>query len=102
VLGKSVNSVFQVKDHQDYFSQDFPAADRRQEIIAVSVDGRMVTLAITRAKLAPPEAVNAEMALVLRDVTNEDAIRHLLGDFLANITHEFRTPLTAQAVSIGF
>jgi signal transduction histidine kinase len=100
VLGKSINTVFQVNDQQDYFSQDFPAADRRQEIVSVSVAERSVTLAITRAKLAPPEAVNAELALVLRDVTNEDAIRHLLGDFLANITHEFRTPLTAQAVSI--
>jgi signal transduction histidine kinase len=32
-------------------------------------------------------------------VTEEDAMRHLLGDFLANITHEFRTPLSALAAS---
>jgi signal transduction histidine kinase len=71
-----------------------------QNIVSVNIRDKLITLAITRAKLAPPEAQNADIALVLRDVTNENAIRRLLGDFLANITHEFRTPLTAQAVSI--
>jgi signal transduction histidine kinase len=54
---------------------------------------------MTGARLAPPDAGNARVALVLRDVTAEDAMRHLLGDFLANITHEFRPPLSALAAS---
>ena len=36
---------------------------------------------------------------MLRDVSSEESIRRLLGDFLANITHEFRTPLSALAAS---
>jgi signal transduction histidine kinase len=42
----------------------------------------------------------ANWVVSIRDVSNEEAMRGLLGEFLANITHEFRTPLTALAVSI--
>ena len=104
VLGKVIDDVFRVKDGNERFSENISSPDRRQDIVTVLAGDRPVTLAITHAKLtpklAPPEAGNADLALVLRDVSNENAIRRLLGDFLANVTHEFRTPLTAQAVSI--
>ena len=47
----------------------------------------------------PPEANSANRALVIRDVTNEEYIHRLLGDFMANVTHEFRTPLAALEAS---
>jgi two-component system sensor histidine kinase ResE len=56
-------------------------------------------LSISKANLIPPEANSANRALVIRDVTNEEYIHRLLGDFMANVTHEFRTPLAALEAS---
>jgi signal transduction histidine kinase len=39
------------------------------------------------------------VALVFRDVSEEEAVHRLLGHFLANVAHEFRTPLSALAAS---
>jgi PAS domain S-box-containing protein len=99
-LGKSVDTIFRLEGGNERFSQRIHSAGENQEIVTVRVNNRPVVLAITGAKLAPPEAGKAQMVLVLRDVSNEQAIRRLLGDFLANITHEFRTPLSALAASI--
>ena len=41
-------------------------------------------------------------ALVLRKNVNEEAVQHLRSHFLANITHEFRTPLSALRASVEF
>jgi signal transduction histidine kinase len=63
-------------------------------------NGKQATLAITGARLIPPETDDARVALVFRDVSEEEAIHRLMGHFLANVSHEFRTPLSALAASV--
>jgi two-component system sensor histidine kinase ResE len=62
-------------------------------------NGQERLLSISKSKLVPPEASSSNQALVIRDVSNEEYIHRLLGDFMANITHEFRTPLAALEAS---
>jgi PAS domain S-box-containing protein len=100
VLGQPVDAVFRLAESDERFSQRIPPPGGKQKILVSLDGGRQVTLAITGAQLAPPEAGRAGSALVLRDVSDEEAIRRLLGEFLANISHEFRTPLSALAASI--
>ncbi len=69
-------------------------------MLVTLADGRQATLSFTGARLAPSEVDQARTALVFRDVSEEESIHRLLGQFLANISHEFRTPLSALAASI--
>jgi K+-sensing histidine kinase KdpD len=58
-------------------------------------DGRRRTVVITSA---PP--VDDLQVQVMRDETDVEATRRLRDAILANISHEFRTPLSAQLASI--
>jgi PAS domain S-box-containing protein len=100
VLGRSLDEVFTAAEEKVPFSQQLPPPGGRQKVIIQLPDKRQVTLSVTGASLAPPEVGKASAVLVLRDVTDEEALRRLLGEFLANISHEFRTPLSALAASI--
>ena len=62
--------------------------------------GQDVTLAITTAGFNLPESEGHQIVLVIRDITAEDAAQHLRSYFLANISHEFRTPLSALKASV--
>lgn len=100
VIGCFCDQVFIVAETDEPFSRFLPAPGLRQKITVVLAEGRPHTLAVTGAKLLPPESGLARVALVFRDVSEEEAIHRLLGDFLANVAHEFRTPLSALAASI--
>lgn len=100
VFGRFIDEIFIIPDREQRFSQCIPVPGAKPEIMTILIDEKPLTLAISGARLSPPEVGNANLAFSIRDVSNEEAMRGLLGDFLANITHEFRTPLTAQAVSI--
>ena len=100
VLGSNIDEVIFLVDREHNFSDSIPDFGERHRIITILAENKTVTLAVSGARLAPPEADAASLALSIRDISNEEAMRGLLGEFLANITHEFRTPLTAQAASI--
>ncbi len=58
-------------------------------------DGRRRTVVITSSPIE--EGIQAQ---VLRDETEVEAVRRIRDAVLANISHEFRTPLSAQLASI--
>ncbi len=99
VLNRPCDDVFRSVEADEPFSQLVPAPGRKHKIVVEVAGGRQATLAVTGARLTPPEGGDAEVALVFRDVTEEEAVHRLLGHFLANIGHEFRTPLSALAAS---
>jgi PAS domain S-box-containing protein len=99
VIGRSCDQVFQPLETEQPFSQLIPAPGRRHKIPVEMRDGRQAILSVTGARLLPPEGGDARVALVFRDVSEEEAIHRVLGHFLVNVAHEFRTPLSALAAS---
>ncbi len=100
VLGHSVDQAFKLSQEEKPFSQLIPPAGVRKKLLVILKDEHQATLSFTGALLAPLEAGDAQVVLVFRDVSEEEMIHRLIGQFLANIAHEFRTPLSALAASI--
>jgi PAS domain S-box-containing protein len=100
VMGRSCDEIFRLVETNQSFSELIPPPDRRHKIMVETADGREATLSITGARLMPPETDDVRVALVFRDVSEEEAVHRLMGHFLANVAHEFRTPLSAAVASI--
>ena len=100
ILKRSCDEVFRLPELDSAFSQNFPLPGYRNKLVVELSGGRYSTLSISQAQLAPSEVRDAEIVLVFRDISEEVIIHRLLGDFLANIAHEFRTPLSALVASI--
>lgn len=99
IIDQKVDYVFLPADGEVAFSAQLPDAGQQRRVSVRLKNGREMLLSISKANLIPPEVNSANRALVLRDVTNEEYIHRLLGDFMANVTHEFRTPLAALEAS---
>lgn len=98
VIGRGCDDVFRPANGER-FSQLMPALGRRTKITLKLAGDRPATLAVTEARLSP-EGSPAQVALVFRDVSEEELMHRLVGHFLSNIAHEFRTPLSALAASV--
>jgi len=99
IVGQKTDAVFVTGEEEVSFSSQLPEAGQQVRISIRLASGQERLLSVSTATFLPPIASNANRALVIRDVSNEEYVHRLLGDFMANITHEFRTPLSALGAS---
>ena len=99
IIGQRIDEIFLPVEGEVDFSSQLPALGQQRRVSVKLKNGQERLLSISKSKLVPPEASSSNRALVVRDVSNEEYIHRLLGDFMANITHEFRTPLAALEAS---
>jgi PAS domain S-box-containing protein len=71
-----------------------------QQVTVTTQKGVAATLSVTSTRFRTPDRQADETALVIRDVTEQEALQNLRSYFLANISHEFRTPLSALNASV--
>lgn len=100
VIGRNCNQVFPVLGAELPFSALIPPPGGRSKITLELPGDRQAILDVTGARLLPPEGDEARVALVFRDISEEEAVHRLLSHFLATVSHEFRTPLSAVAASV--
>ena len=101
-VGEPINLLFPLADSPagQTFLDHIPPAGEKREIEVRTRSGKTMVVAATGARMVPPNSDTVQVALVLRDVTEEQALRNLRSFFLANISHEFRTPLSTLNASI--
>jgi signal transduction histidine kinase/HAMP domain-containing protein len=99
IIGRKVDDIFLTTEGEAVFSIQIPGTGQQRRVSVKLSNGQERLLSISRSDFIPPVASDANRALVIRDVSNEEYIHRLLGDFMANITHEFRTPLAALGAS---
>lgn len=104
-LGQPIDAVFPLAGDEpgrfrDRFRDRIHTPGDSLQIEVLTRRGKSTVVAVTGARLTPPGAVMPQTALVLRDVTEEQARRHLRSYFLATVSHEFRTPLSTLNASI--
>ncbi len=98
-LDASIDEVLPLADKEGVFTDRLPAPGGKKQVGVLTRKGNPVTLSVTAASITTPEG-QEELALVLHDVTEEEALQNLRSYFLANISHEFRTPLSALNASV--
>jgi two-component system phosphate regulon sensor histidine kinase PhoR len=100
-VGRSISDILHLAENgPETFLDVLPTAGQRQLIDITTQSGQALTLSVSSAQLTPFSGDKPQTALVLRDVTEEAAGRHLRSYFLSNITHEFRTPLSTLSASL--
>jgi len=101
VLGANVDEIFRLPDKKEGFLKSLLQADVKCLLDVLTKENQLITLEINIAKKKNP-VVEDELTLVMRDISEASEANQLRSYFLASITHEFRTPLSALNASVEF
>ncbi len=99
VIGRNLSGFLPTVEGQPLRPEHVPVGSTVR-IALRDEDGQPRAVAVTRCLLLGRPGAAHEDVLLLRDISDEVAVAQLKEGFLANITHEFQTPLAAQLASL--
>ena len=99
VIHKPVNEVLVGKGEANNFIDSISPIGSKSHLNVETRRSKECVLDIISTQIKTP-AGDVQVALVLRDITEDKAAEDLRSYFLGNISHEFRTPLSAINASV--
>ncbi len=92
--GKSVQEAIRNADLQDFIKRTITASSPTEEEIVLHADGEKY-IQVHGTHLEDPEGKRIGVLLVMNDLTRIRTLERIRKDFVANASHEIRTPVTS-------
>ncbi|MCS6828304.1 MAG: ATP-binding protein [Caldilinea sp.] len=100
-LGMKIEQLLQPVEGDPFPCEALLAAPGTGQLLDLyTCTGERITVAVSATRIVRPGESGSAYAYLVRDVTEEEAHRRLRSYFLASISHEFRTPLSALRASL--
>ena len=95
ICGKSIQEAVRNADLHEFISRTLEGGDALEEDVTLRVVERDIYLRVHGTALADGDGKNIGVLVVLNDITNLHKLENMRRDFVANVSHELKTPITS-------
>jgi NtrC-family two-component system sensor histidine kinase KinB len=100
VIGKKIDECFLDERLMEIFRSPDKASVLNQPYLQYKHNGRQIFLRPRVSEIPSPHGGKSGIVLILQDVTQFKELDKMKSDFMAAVSHEFRTPLTSINMSV--
>lgn len=93
--GRTIAEVIRNAALQDFVARAFAAEGAVEDDLSIQVGGREVHLQVHGVRLEGAAGRPRRLLIVLNDVTRLRRLENVRQDFVANVSHELKTPVTS-------